>query len=87
MADCRFLHQLAALWSSRNQAKYSSTKYSSVLLLCRIGQEAAGQEGVVSVVGLEMDDWRGKDLCVFVVQNNNLRTGETGELGGWGMSE
>ena len=57
MADCRFLHQLAALWSSRNQAKYSS-----VLLLCRIGQEAAGQEGVVSVVGLEMDDWRGKDL-------------------------
>ena len=34
-----------------------------------------------------MDDWRGKDLCVFVVQNNNLWTGETGELGGWGMSE
>ena len=34
-----------------------------------------------------MDDWRGKDLCVFVVQNNNLRTGETGELGGWGKSE
>ena len=42
---------------------------------------------VVSVDGLEMDDWRGKDLCVFVVQNNNLWTGETGELGGWGMSE
>ena len=80
MADCRFLHQLAALWSSRNQAKYSSTKYSSVLLLCRIGQEAAGQEGVVSVVGLEMDDWRGKDPKVVVLDWGDWGTGGLGNV-------
>ena len=42
---------------------------------------------VVSVDGLEVDDWRGKDLRSMWGDWGTVVCGETGELGGWGMSE